>query len=194
MKKLDPATYRTMPWKNGGGSTTEALVLPPGATLDTFEVRVSFARVATDGPFSCFPGVDRTLVLLSGAGVALSTADDAVVQLRPASRPFVFTGDDACTAALENGPVEDLNIMTRRASHRHHALRVTLDTGRTLTCMGELSLLAVLAGNVLATDGTGELRLGPRDLLTLLPGEAHVVLESASASPADVLVIDITRR
>jgi hypothetical protein len=194
MKKLDPATHRTMPWKNGGGTTTEVLVLPPGATLDTFETRVSFARVEVDGPFSRFDGVDRTLVLLSGAGISLSTVDDSVTHLDRASRPFAFTGGDPCTAALKDGPVEDVNVMTRRAALRHHALRVTLDQARTLTCEGELSLLVVLNGSVVATDATGEIPLGPRDILTVSPGDSQVILESPSGSPADVLLVDITRR
>ena len=51
-----------MPWKNGGGETAEIAVSPPGAALDDFDWRLSMARVETDGPFSAFPGIDRTLV------------------------------------------------------------------------------------------------------------------------------------
>ena len=53
-----------MPWKNGGGVTSE-LARSPQA--DEFDWRLSVAEVATDGPFSQFPGIDRLLVLLSGA-------------------------------------------------------------------------------------------------------------------------------
>jgi environmental stress-induced protein Ves len=194
MQKLDPTTFRTMPWKNGGGITTEVLVLPPGATLDTFDVRVSFARIETDGPFSRFVGVDRTLVLLAGAGLTLAMSDDAVVRLDKESRPFAFTGGDSCVATLEDGPVEDVNVMTRRAALRHHAHRVTLDQARTLTCLGELSLFVVLTGSVLATDGAGEIALGPRDVLTVSPASAPVILETPSGPPANVLLVDITRR
>ena len=70
--KLGPDDYRTMPWKNGAGSTTELVIEPPGATLaGGFHWRVSMATVAESGPFSSFPGYDRTLLLLEGQGLEL---------------------------------------------------------------------------------------------------------------------------
>ena len=68
---LSPADYRRMPWKNGGGHTTEIAAEPPGAGTASFVWRVSVADIAQDGPFSAFPGIDRTLVLLSGRGMRL---------------------------------------------------------------------------------------------------------------------------
>ncbi|MBM7325185.1 HutD family protein, partial [Agrobacterium sp. S2] len=49
-----------MPWKNGGGVTTEIIVHPAKASMADFDWRISMANVAQDGPFSIFPGVDRT--------------------------------------------------------------------------------------------------------------------------------------
>ena len=46
---------------------------PAGAPLAAFDWRVSVADVAADGPFSRFPGVDRVLVLIAGAGMRLGT-------------------------------------------------------------------------------------------------------------------------
>ena len=60
MRVLRAADYPRMPWKNGGGETAEILVEPAGAPLDSFDWRLSMARVAADGPFSLFPGVERT--------------------------------------------------------------------------------------------------------------------------------------
>ena len=51
--------------------------VPPGAALDAFAWRVSVADVGTAGPFSRFDGIDRTLVLLSGAGMTLAEAGGA---------------------------------------------------------------------------------------------------------------------
>ena len=65
MKIIRARDCRTTPWKNGGGSTTEIAVEPSGASLDTFAWRISVARVAADGPFSEFPGIDRTLAVLA---------------------------------------------------------------------------------------------------------------------------------
>ncbi|WP_171524369.1 HutD family protein, partial [Acinetobacter baumannii] len=41
--------YRRMPWKNGGGETTEIIVQPTGASLDDFDWRFSMARVGSSG-------------------------------------------------------------------------------------------------------------------------------------------------
>ena len=68
---LRAADHRTMPWKNGGGSTTEIAAAPDGAGIDAFDWRVSMAVVAADGPFSEFPGIDRTLSILDGSGLIL---------------------------------------------------------------------------------------------------------------------------
>src|SRR5258707_14720415 len=65
---LSPSDYRRMPWKNGGGHTHEIAAHPEGAGMAAFAWRVSIAEIAQDGPFSSFPGVDRTLVLLAGNG------------------------------------------------------------------------------------------------------------------------------
>ena len=68
MQVLRAENYRRMPWKNGGGETTEIAVFPAGAGLDDFDWRVSMARVESSGPFSVFPGIDRTLAILEGEG------------------------------------------------------------------------------------------------------------------------------
>ena len=68
MRILRAESYRRMPWKNGGGETTEIAVSPEGAGLDDFDWRVSMARVESSGPFSLFAGIDRTLAILEGEG------------------------------------------------------------------------------------------------------------------------------
>src|ERR1700720_3517473 len=77
----------TTPWKNGGGSTTEIAAAPEGASLDIFDWRISMARVASDGPFSDFPGIDRTLAVVSGHGLALTIGDAAPVTCGCESEP-----------------------------------------------------------------------------------------------------------
>ena len=55
VRLLTPNDYRSMPWKNGAGRTTEIAVHPAGAALDAFAWRVSIADIERDGPFSRFP-------------------------------------------------------------------------------------------------------------------------------------------
>jgi hypothetical protein len=110
---LSPADYRRMPWKNGAGRTTEVASHPAGAALDAFDWRVSVADVVRDGPFSAFAGVDRTIVLLAGAGMRLDGGGRAV-SLHAPYEPHSFSGDDAIDCALVDGPVRDFNLMLRR--------------------------------------------------------------------------------
>jgi environmental stress-induced protein Ves len=59
------------PWKNGGGQTRELVCQPAGASLQDFDWRISVATIAASGPFSSYPGVDRSITLLAGDGVLL---------------------------------------------------------------------------------------------------------------------------
>ncbi|GJG93387.1 HutD family protein [Cupriavidus pauculus] len=107
------------PWKNGGGTTREIAVWPPGASMDTFAWRISVADIAADGPFSAFPGIDRQIVLIDGAGVHLQAHDDTFChRLVRVGEPFAFSGDTAVHATLVDGPTRDFNVMTRRGTCR----------------------------------------------------------------------------
>ena len=109
---LKPGDGRRMPWKNGGGSTLELAVDPPGATLETgFAWRLSTAEVAVSGPFSAFPGLERMLLLLEGAGFAIDFGPRGSVDLTQPLRPIWFSGDWPATATLVDGPCMDFNLM-----------------------------------------------------------------------------------
>jgi len=114
---LSLGDYRRMPWKNGGGSTTEIAAHPAGSGLDAFAWRVSVAEIEQDGPFSSFAGVDRTLVLLAGGGMRLSGEVESL-ELRIPFEPVTFSGDSALTCSLVAGPVRDFNLMVRRGAAR----------------------------------------------------------------------------
>lgn len=107
-----------VPWKNGGGTTAEVASFPDAATLDTFGWRISMADVASDGPFSNFPEIDRTLILVEGAGIDIEVAGEAH-RLDPASPLLAFPGDVPTRARLLSGPIRDLNVMTRRGRFAH---------------------------------------------------------------------------
>ena len=106
------------PWKNGGGVTREIGAFPPGAALDTFAWRVSVADVGAAGPFSRFDGIDRTLVLLSGAGMTLAEAGGAKHVLDAPLARVDFAGETAIDATLHDGATRDFNLMTRRSAAR----------------------------------------------------------------------------
>ena len=114
MRILRAADRAATPWKNGGGETREVAAWPPGAGFDDFDWRISMATVRSDGPFSVFPGVDRILAVIEGAGLQLTIGAATPLQLDTLTPPTRFSGDAACTAALLAGPVRDLNVMIRR--------------------------------------------------------------------------------
>jgi environmental stress-induced protein Ves len=107
------ADVPAQPWKNQGGTTREILSWPPGADLEAFAWRVSVATIAMDGPFSAFPGVDRTITLLRGDGVRLH-GDGLDHRLDRPGVPIGFDGAARLDCALIDSPCVVLNVMARR--------------------------------------------------------------------------------
>ncbi|WP_230530628.1 HutD/Ves family protein [Microvirga roseola] len=107
-----------VPWKNGGGTTAEVAAFPEGSGFETFGWRISMADVASDGPFSVFPGIDRTLILVEGSGIELDI-EGVSYRLDSAFPKLSFAGDDATVGRLPSGPIRDLNVMTRRGRFNH---------------------------------------------------------------------------
>ena len=107
-----------VPWKNGGGTTAEVAAFPEGSTFETFGWRISMADVAGDGPFSAFPDIDRTLIVVEGDGIELDV-EGVPFRLDRASPKLSFSGDDRTVGRLLSGPIRDLNVMTRRGQFRH---------------------------------------------------------------------------
>jgi uncharacterized protein len=160
---------KTASWKNGGGSTTEIAVGPAGASLEAFDWRVSMARVASDGPFSDFAGIDRTLAVVKGSGLMLTIGEAAPVTLSSETDPVSFPGDTPTSARLTAGEITDLNVMTRRGRFRHRLLRVANSTSCDFGC-DDIAM-------VLSLDGTTTLTFG-RDSTMLEHGDAAVLSRS----------------
>lgn len=98
------------PWKNGGGVTHELWRAPASGE---FNLRMSIATVAGDGPFSILPGVDRVLTLLEGSGFALAGPAGRRT-VTPSSPGLEFAGEEEWECTLFDGPVRDFNVMVRR--------------------------------------------------------------------------------
>ncbi|MBE7417061.1 MAG: HutD family protein [Ideonella sp.] len=107
------------PWKNGGGTTRHLLGWPDA---DRWQLLISLAEIARDGPFSEYPGIERWFTVVSGAGVLL-TLRDGDHRVEPASTPLRFDGAEAPMCELTGGPTTDLNLLVRRdAGHGAMAL------------------------------------------------------------------------
>ena len=181
------ASLRPTPWKNGGGATTEIAVFPTGAGFDEFDWRVSLATITEDGPFSQFPGIDRSLALVDGDGVLLDFGDERVV-LSPSEPLVEFAGEDVVHATVNGQPTLDFNVMTRRGRCRHR-LEPFLVRGTTELARRSGSTLVFLAdGESLSVSSARErLALVRYDLL-VLDGEQAWTLDAAQAT---VFVVDL---
>lgn len=163
MKVIRAADCRVMPWKNGGGSTTEIAIHPIGAELDAFDWRISMARVGGDGPFSTFPEIDRTLTVLEGVGIDLMIGTEAPVTLTPDSPPFDFPGDVPTVATLLDGEIRDFNVMSRRGRVVHHVTRFEVTGDRELPVNPGTLLLFCETGSVDVTNSDGSVTLERHD-------------------------------
>jgi hypothetical protein len=163
---LKPSDGRLMPWKNGGGRTLELLVDPPGATVDSgFGWRLSTAEVAVSGPFSAFPGLERTLLLLEGAGFILDLESRGQAAVMNPLIPFAFSGDWPVSASLVDGPCTDFNVMAdpRRCLARVEAFH--LDGARRLD-LGAATVAIFVARGTVSVPALG-LHLGQRHTLRI---------------------------
>ncbi|MCW0182950.1 MAG: HutD family protein [Zavarzinia sp.] len=166
---LPMAAHQVMPWANGGGTTAEVAIHPPGASVAArdFDWRISMAHVGVDGPFSALPGFDRSLTLIEGQGMILDAGTEGCFTLAEPYDQALFPGDWAITARLLGGPIDDLNVMTRRGAFSATVEILTLlDRGGIETA--PTTVLVGLEGRVSVAGGPD---LGPRDA-ALIDGRA----------------------
>jgi environmental stress-induced protein Ves len=153
------ASLIPVPWKNGGGSTTEITIEPLGAQFHEFDWRISLATISQDGAFSLFPGVDRTLALVEGPGLVLDVDDRRRFVLGDEDTIIEFAGESAIQATLNGGPTIDFNVMTRRAICHHKFGRRRLEGTSVFAPRGDRSVLFLAEGEGLSVSSDDE-RIG----------------------------------
>ena len=163
------------PWKNGGGSTRQLAIHPPQASLDDFAWRISCARVSGAGPFSAFPGIQRSLALLEGE--LLLQRQSGMTTLCAGGESLDFPGEEPISATPLAGEVFDLNLMSRRDEWQQVLSSLQLHGEMPLAELAEVRLLLCSAGllRVRLQDGRA-FSLHPRQALLLNdePGELHL--------------------
>ncbi len=188
MRLIGPADYRRMPWKNGGGATVEIAVSPSGASLDAFDWRISMATVVESGPFSSFPGIDRTLCVLEGNGIRLDVDGNAST-LTQSSAPFAFAADARVSGTPLDGPITDLNVMTRRGRYRHAVSRKAALRSLALMTAGSCSL--IFSVNACRIASHGEMMEVPAGATILIENEADNAYEVAAQGTIELFLIDL---
>lgn len=163
-------SYVTMPWKNGRGSTDEICLLPPGASRDRFDLRISRADIFEPGLFSAFPGVERTITIIEGAGLTLDFGGH-VAMLEP-RRPYTFDSGLTPVGIPKDASVRVLNVMAARAVWRLAPAAVVT----------EATPLTAAVSVVFSIEGDWRLEAGP-DRTVLLSADTALVETSARLVP-----------
>jgi environmental stress-induced protein Ves len=183
MRIIRAAEHRVVPWKNGGGLTREVLVEPDPADPAQFLWRISIATVSQAGPFSHFPGIDRSIAVLDGEGMWLGVEGE-VVTLRPDSAPFAFSGDLDVQSEMIGGETTDLNVMTRRDAFAHTMTRLRCDGLAVADGTSEVNVLVFTAPATVAG--------APVDRFDVMVGLGRGErIRVQAAQPCDLLVIGI---
>jgi hypothetical protein len=186
MKLLGAADYRVMPWKNGGGTTTELFVAGPAA--DRFDWRVSIATVASDGPFSRFKGYDRLILCIEGEGFDLRGGPDGDIAVLPDLVPRRFSGDWDVVGCLRSGVCRDFNLIARRDMYRSSLACHRLSGALRLADPEAWRLVYILDGSA---DAEGA-RLAAGSALLLEPGEAVLLTGRAHAIVTSVTRVQVS--
>jgi len=167
------SSFTAAPWKNGGGTTYEAIRVPPGG--DMFRWRVSVAHIDASGPFSDFAAYNRKMVLLRGAGLTLEFAGGRQRVLRQIGDLAEFDGAVATHCELLDGPCVDLNLMVAKSARAEVRVARTLEQLRVEAAAFEATLIFSIEQPLMLTSDAGETcTLEPWDLAVLAHCGARV--------------------
>jgi environmental stress-induced protein Ves len=170
---LPPSSYRRVPWKNGLGSTLE-IATDAEAPGDSWTWRLSFADVPARAPFSRFPGIDRYIAVLDGAGMTLEHAGRRIRVPRE-REAYAFAGEADVVGEPDGAGVRDANLMVDRSRWRGSLEIVRLDGLREITITSELSLIHLAHGHESAECSVeGESLVLAADSTLLCSGHAFI--------------------
>lgn len=178
-----------VPWKNGGGVTTEIASGPPCAEGQAWSWRVSVADVGATGPFSEFPGIDRTICVIEGGGMDLQFEDGRSLPLEP-NLPVDFDGGATVTGILRDEAIRDFNVMVDRRFFRA-GLEIVQEAETVSRRMraGGVLLVHMLDGASAATANGREEKLGPKETL-ILDGEVEAAIAVGAGARAAIVTLE----
>ena len=174
-----PPTTASCRGRTAAATTTEIAVSPDGAGLDDFDWRVSMARVESSGPFSqlCRHRPHAVRCWKARGSCSILPASPPA-RLTPASAPLSFPADVPTSAALIDGPITDLNVMTRRGRVTHTVERCDVAVRRNRSTEAGTTLILCRTGDAVGP-GAEPIRLGPLDTLLLGPNGPRLRFEPA---------------
>lgn len=168
MIKIDAASQKVLAWKNGGGKTREIVLFPSDATFETFDWRISTAQIDRGGPFSLFPGIDRSLALLEGSALTLHIEGCQPTHLKQGAVPVTFAGELSVISELAGEGVHDFNVMTRRERCSHSVSLVRVNGELKISRSGDAVII------YLAEDSSVDCLAGQGGHVELCQGDAVI--------------------
>ncbi|WP_167576622.1 HutD family protein [Aeromonas taiwanensis] len=149
-----------MPWKNKQGTTAQILISPAGASLDRldFDYRLSSAPIKGPGAFSRFPGYQRILLPVSGAGFVLNGHPYATFEAAH------FSGDDETHCELLKKEVTDLGLIYHPDRLSANVRVLTLPFPLSLTLEADKTYLCHLLEGQLTVQGQS---IAPNETLVI---------------------------
>ncbi len=140
---------------------------------ETPDWRVSLAAISTRAPFSTFPGIDRTMCILSENGIQLEIDTRKSVVLYRNSEPFHFAGETVVSGSPLAGEALNINFMARRGKVRHHVERMRKTESSTLPYGSLGNFLFCTNGKILLTTQLHSIDLAVFDAAYLPRGEDY---------------------
>ncbi len=182
---LPPESFRSKPWKNGGGITLDiADATAPGADPSGWEGmvwRLGRTAIVQPGPFSDLTGYERLQAVIVGSGLVLDGSSGAI-DLR---RPFVpvrYDGGLPLVSRLENGPVEVVNLIVDRAMCR--ADLAAPEPGETLA-LASADLVVPMPGEAVPLAPAIHILYAPGEAVTARCGSEAIALTGGHALRID---------
>lgn len=156
-----------VPWKNGQGATREIARRLLGVRGPRFVWRISVSDIHEDADLAAFPGVQRSVTLVSGTGATLEVAGES----RPLE-PFAPLAFDAAAEAhvrVTDGPVSLLNVLTVRNRMDANVRVADLSDGRPLSLAGATVLVQLDGEATVYTADGANAPVSPLDALVPRP-------------------------
>jgi environmental stress-induced protein Ves len=188
-RKITADQLVVVPWKNGGGLTTEIASGAARADDQAWSWRISVADVGATGAFSAFPGIDRTIAVVHGNGMDLQFEDGRMVPLE-LNQPVDFDGDAIVTGILRGEAIRDFNVMVDR---RYYCatLRVIRGSGEVspATSAGSVVVIHMLDGACTARTASAEETLSVEETM-ICEGVADISVSIPAGARAAIVVLE----
>ncbi|MFD2206082.1 HutD family protein [Kiloniella antarctica] len=196
-KHLKQSDYKSMPWKNGLGTTVELAVCvhEMGVEDGPFLWRISIASVSEDGAFSHFPNIDRNLTILQGRGMVLEVAGFDDLRLDQPLQSVCFSGEADVVARLHDGPITDFNVMVDRRFAEARVETFSLDDEVSLILSADDSYFLHVPETstaIMLSGDEADVQIDGGESYLFEGIEQHISVRSLTSTSASLILVKVT--